>query len=129
MTDTILGTDIRGVDDIDPFLTLTDGPSAVAQAVMVSLLHPPGRLWWAPERGHDLRQHLHKPFDAERIRLAVQQQAELDERVESAQVTVEKLGDEVKVSWDLVLTQTKDNVTFTLTVSEFGDVVNATVTS
>jgi hypothetical protein len=122
-----LGRDIKGVTDIDPFLTMADGPRSAAEAVMRSLLHNPGILWWAPERGHDLHQHLHAFFDQERIELAVQQQCEADERVESAAVSATMLGKDLRLQIDLVLTQNEANVSLTLTISQLGEVLNAIV--
>lgn len=124
-----LGIDIKGVSDVDPFLTLASGPRSAAEAVMRSLLHQPGVLWWAPERGHDLHQHLHAFFDQERIELAVRQQCEADERVESAEVNAALLGSELQLRVDLTLTQDETRVTFTLTIGSLGEVINATVTS
>lgn len=122
-----LGIDIAGVEDIDLFLSYSDGPRAAAEAVMRSLLHDPGRLWWAPDSGHDLRKYLHGFFDASRIQAAVQAQCELDERVESANVTASVLGDELKVTVNLTLTQDATQVSFTLTVNELGQVLSGSI--
>lgn len=96
---------------------------------MRSLLHQPGVLWWAPERGHDLHQHLHAFFDQERIELAVRQQCEADERVAAAEVNATLLGSELQLRVDLTLTQDESRVSFTLTIGSLGQVINATVTS
>jgi hypothetical protein len=122
-----LGVDIAGVEDIDLFLSLSDGPRAAAEAVMRSLLHDAGRLWWAPDSGYNVLKHLHGFFDAERIQTAVQSQCELDERVESAVAVATVLGDEMKISVDLVLTQDATKVQFTLTVNELGEILNASI--
>jgi hypothetical protein len=122
-----LGRDIKGVTDVDKFLTLTNPPRAAAEAVMRSLLHSPGILWWAPERGHDLHQHLHAFFDKERIELAVRQQAELEERVESARATATLLGNELQLRVDLTLTQNEAKVSFTITIGSLGEVINASI--
>jgi hypothetical protein len=123
----ILGKDIKGITDIDAFLTVTNGPRAVAEAVMRSLLHNPGILWWAPERGHDLHQHLHVFFDQERIELAVRQQAEEDERVDSARASATLFGTELQLQVALTLTQNAAKVRFTLTIGSLGEVINAAV--
>lgn len=125
----ILGKDIEGVEDIDPFLTLADGPRAATQAVMSSLSHNPGVLWWAPERGHSLLNRLHAVPDEEQTIRAVQRQAELDERVESATATVTVLGDTLQLGVDLVLTQTEGATSFTITIDRLGAVLDATITS
>ena len=122
-----LGRDIKGVTDVDKFLTLTNGPRAAAEAVMRSLLHNPGILWWAPERGHDLHQYLHAFFDKERIELAVRQQAEREERVDSARVTATLLGTELQLQVELTLTQDEAKVAFTLNIGSLGEVIAANV--
>ena len=122
-----LGRDIKGVTDVDKFLTLTNGPRAAAEAVMRSLLHNPGILWWAPERGHDLHQYLHAFFDKERIELVVRQQAEQEERVESARCTATLLGSELQLRVDLTLTQDETKVSFTITIGSLGEVINASI--
>jgi hypothetical protein len=124
----ILGKDIKGVTDVDAFLTVTNGPRAAAEAVMRSLLHNPGVLWWAPDQGHNIQNYLHGFFDKERIELAVSQQAEREERVQEANVTATILGKELQLRVDLVLTQTAAKVTFTLNIGSLGEVINATIT-
>lgn len=125
----ILGKDIKGVTDVDPFLTVTNGPRAAAEAVMRSLLHNPGVLWWAPDQGHNVQNYLHGFFDQERIELGVRQQAERDERVESASVVATLLGQELQLRIDLVLTQDQAKVTLTLNIGSLGEVINASVSS
>jgi hypothetical protein len=127
MATTALGIDIGGVEDVDLFLSFADGPRAAAEAVMRSLLHAPGRLWWATDSGHDILQYLHGFFDADRIKTAVQTQAELDERVEAADVDAQVLGDELKITVNLLLTNNPAKVSFTLTVNELGEVLSAAV--
>lgn len=122
-----LGFDISGVEDVDSFLTLTDGPKSAAQAVMSSLLHSPGVLWWAPETGHDVRQYLNGAVIEERVQRAVTAQAELDERVDSAQCVVTRIGNEVTIDVALVLTEDDSAVEFTLTIDQLGAVLNASV--
>jgi hypothetical protein len=124
-----LGIDITGVEDVDPFLTLAEGPRAAAEAAMVSLLHAPGTLWWAPDRGYDLRQHLNSFASPERVQRAVLSQVEQGERVESAQCSVTVLGNEMQIEVSLILTEDGGAVQFTLTINELGEVLNASVAS
>lgn len=124
---TILGKDIAGVEDVDKFLTMTSGPRATAQAVMRSLLHSPGVLWWAPERGYNLWDHVHGFFDQERIERAIQTEAEADERVQSASVSAELLGSEMQLTINLVLTQTQTDVTLTVTIDQLGGILDASI--
>lgn len=127
---TALGTDIAGIDDIDPMLSLADGRLAAAQAVMTTLLHGPGRLWWAPEVGYDIRQHLHASFDAEAIQRAVESQCTADERVDTAVCTVTVEGpltaQTMTLATDLVLTNA-ETAELTLSVNQVGDVINTGV--
>jgi hypothetical protein len=123
----ILGTDIKGVTDIDPFLTAASGPRAAAEAVMRSLLHNAGVLWWAPDSGHNIHTYLHAFFDKERIELAVRQQCEREERVDSAEVVANLLGSELQLRVDLILTQDETKVSFTLNIGALGEVLNASV--
>lgn len=122
-----MGIDIAGVEDVDSFLTLTNGKQSAAEDVMSSLLHSPGILWWAPDLGHDVRQYLNSIAAEERIQRAVTAQAEIDERVESAECTVTRLGDQFTIDVALVLTEDDDAVQFTLTIDQLGAVINASV--
>lgn len=127
---TALGVDIAGVEDIDPMLSLADGRLAAAQAVLTSLLHQPGKLWWSPETGYDVRQHLHASFDAEAIQRAVESQCTADERVDTATCVATVTGpltqQVLTLSIDLVLT-TAETAELTLSVDQVGDVINTGV--
>jgi hypothetical protein len=116
-----LGIDIGGVEDVDRFLSYTSPARAAAEAVVCSLLHPPGTLWWAPQRGHDIRQYLHAFCDADRIQEAVRAQCEMEERVASATVKAQQVGSLLILTITLVLTQDESQVTLTLTVDQLGN--------
>lgn len=122
-----LGTDIGGVNDVDRFLTMVDGPRAAAEAVAVSLLHNDAILWWAPERGHAVHRYLHREFDAEAVEQASVAEAEKDERVESAEATAELFGTELRLEMVLTLTQDEERVTLTLNIDQVAGVLAATV--
>lgn len=126
-----LGIDIGGVDDIDPTLNFVDEQTAAAQSVMTTLLHDPGVLWWSPSTGKDIRDYLHKPFDPEAIERDVIRQAQADERVTAATCTATERIEGSQRVFDLAVTLTLENnagdVDFTLSVSEAGEVLNATV--
>lgn len=114
----VLGIDIYGVEDINPYLNTVDPAKAVAQAVARSLLHAQGRLWWARDRGFDLRQQLHRFLDGlETIQLGVEQEIAKEERVKSFVVTVSRQTSHVDVVIDLKLTQNQGDVTLTLSVN------------
>lgn len=122
-----LGIDIAGVEDVDLFLSFADPKLAAAQAVMRSLTHAPGRLWWAPESGHDVKQHLNAFAEPERISLEVQAQCERDERVASAQVEASLFGDELRLTIFLTLEQDAAKVTLTLAINALGEVLDASI--
>lgn len=122
-----LGLDIGGVDDFDLFISYVSPAQAAGEAIMCSLLHPPGTLWWAPDRGLDIRSFLHKPFDAATIEIAVQSEVEKDERVDSATVVATQLGDELQLRINVTLTGDEGAVTLTLAVNAVGDVLAAEV--
>lgn len=122
-----LGIDIGGVEDVDLFLSYVDGPRAAAEAVMRGLLHAPGKLWWAPDLGFDVRGLLHQSPSTESVERAVQTQVETDERVDSADVAAAIFGDELRITVALTLTQDPTKVQFTLTVNQLGEVLDASV--
>lgn len=122
-----LGIDIAGVEDVDLFLSFADPKLAAAQAVARSLTHAPGRLWWAPESGHDLKQHLNAFAEPERIATEVQAQCEREERVASAQVEASLLGDELRLTINLILEQDSSKVTLTVTVNSLGEILDASI--
>lgn len=122
-----LGIDIGGVDDVDQLLSFTDGPRAAAEAAMVSLFHSPGVLWWAPDVGFDLRTLLNSFASPDQVRRQVTSQLEIGERVDSAQVSVEVLGTEMRIDVTLVLTEDDGDVQFTLTIDELGTILNADI--
>jgi hypothetical protein len=123
-----LGTDIAGVEDIDLFLSTADPSLAAAQAVMRSLLHAPGLLWWAPDAGHDVKQYLHGFFDAERMRRGIQAACEREERVATAKVTANIFGTEIKLSINLTFIDGSTPATLTLTIDQLGKVLDASIT-
>ena len=106
------------VDDLDPYFSAASGPRAAVEAVAAALSHEPGTLWWAPERGTSLRAFLHRPFDAEEIRLAVETECLKEERVADARATVEQFGGDLHVRVELTLHELASAVTLTLDVSD-----------
>ena len=123
MATNALGIDILGVQDIDPFLSIGSRRQSAAESVMRVLFHEPGALWWAPDRGYHLARHLHVFFDADAIETAVKAQLEADERVDSVDVVATALGRELRLEIDLILTNDPNAVSFTLQVSELGEVL------
>lgn len=123
-----LGTDIGGVEDFDAFISYATSPGqAAGEAIMCSLLHGPGVLWWAPHRGTDIRAYLHRDASEEEIRIAIEAEVAKEERVESAVVTVTKLGSEVTIQIDPTLTNDPAKVTLTLQVDAVAGVLAASV--
>lgn len=123
-----LGVDIAGVEDIDLFLSMADGSRSAGEAVLRSLLHPQGVLWWAPDSGHDIKQYLHGFFDPERMQRNIQTQCDLDERVKDARVTCTAFGDEIQIAVHLTFIDGSTPVDLTVTIDQLGNVLNAAVT-
>lgn len=53
-----LPTDISGTDDIDPALSVVDGPRAYGEAILRRLSSPQGSLEDDPRYGYDLRSEI-----------------------------------------------------------------------
>jgi hypothetical protein len=123
-----LGIDIAGVDDVDLFLSSADPSRSAAEAVMRSLQHAPGTLWWAPDLGLDMNQFLHGFFDPARVQTQVQACCEREERVRSADVSVAQLGNEIKVTINLIFIDGSTPATLTLSIDQLGSVLDASVT-
>jgi hypothetical protein len=122
-----LGIDIAGVDDVDLFLSYAEPGESAAQAVARSLLHDPGKLWWAPDSGHNINRYLHTFFEPERAQSGIQQQAELEERVAAASVQASRLGDEMRVQVNLTLEGDESQVQMTLAINALGEVLDASI--
>lgn len=123
-----LGVDIAGVDDIDLFLSMASPERSAAEAVMRSLQHKPGRLWWAPDVGYDVKQHLHTFIDLPRTVQGVQATCESDERVKTADVSATALGEEIKLTINLTFIDSSTPATLTLSIDQLGKVLDASVT-
>lgn len=112
-----------GAEDIDPYFPLVDGARAAAEAVAASLQHEPGVLWWAPDRGTNLRGFLHRPFEAEEIQVQVEAEAVKDERVAAAPTLATADGAALTVAIELSLNTQASAVQLTLTVSDAGELL------
>lgn len=121
-----LGIDIAGVEDVDLFLSSTDEKTSAGEAALRALLHSPGKLWWAPDSGHDVTQYIHSSADPDRIQANVQAACEIDERIKSADVEVTTLGKELRIKIDLTLIN-GDTATLTLLIDALGKVLDAQV--
>lgn len=122
-----LGIDIGGVEDVDLFLSSTDERTSAAEAAARVLLHGPGKLWWAPDKGHDVRQYVHSTGDAARIKANVQSAVESDERIGSADVDVVVFGKELLITVKLVLISSNTPTTLTVRIDELGKILDAQV--
>lgn len=115
-----LGIDIRGVDDIDLYLSYGDEKQSTGDSIVRVLFHEAGALWWAPDRGYHLARHLHGFFNKDQIQENVKSQIEADERVDSCTVTVEEFGRECRIKIEATLIQNAGAVEYTVSVSELG---------
>ncbi len=120
-----LGTDVSTFPDLDRGFSLITGRRAVAEAVARRWITPRGSLPWAPGVGEDVRQYLSARVDGPRLRAleaALQAQAEGEERVASAAVTVAWSGTAgalaLRVRGVLVLVDGGDPLDLVLTVDQ-----------
>ena len=111
------GTDFAGVMDITPSLREASGPRCVIESVACRLITPRGSLWYDPAYGFDLRQFLNGHVqDTGQIAAGVVEQAELDERVDSAEARVTFVNGALTVEVSLVLSE--GSFEFTATVDK-----------
>ena len=85
-----LSTEEGGLD-LDPYFRKITGPMVVVYAVARRFVTRRGSLWWAPDAGFDLRGRLMdgvRAQDIERLAGLIATEAERDERVLNADVTV-----------------------------------------
>lgn len=123
-----LGIDIGGVSDVDSMLSYSDEKKAVAEAVAVSFTHGPGVLWWAPQRGFNLIEALHSDMTADELEQNMRAQAEAEERVDSAEVTVtEPSRSTFEAQVKLTLINNAGDVQLTLKVDQAGAAINAVI--
>jgi hypothetical protein len=118
-----LGIDILGVQDVDAFLSFGSRRQSAAESIMRVLFHEPGAMWWAPDRGYHLARHLHAFFNRDELETNVKAALEADERVESVEVLAEQFGNETRLQIDLILTNEPTAVTFTVQVTEAGELL------
>lgn len=88
-TDADFGLDIATPDamDIDPFFSLVDGYTALAQALARRITTPRGGLIDDPEYGHDVREFLNEVSPSpSAVAIAVRNEWLRDERVLDARV-------------------------------------------
>jgi hypothetical protein len=100
------GSDFAGVMDLTPALREVEGPRCVIENIGSRLISPRGCLWYDPAYGFDLRQFLSGHVqDTGQIASGVIEQAEQDERVDSADARVTFVGSRLVVDVSLVLSE------------------------
>lgn len=123
-----LGEDIAASStdplDIDPYFESALGPRAAAEAVVAALHLENGTLWWAADRGVDVRSFLHGGLQPEDVQLAIESECLKDERVDSADVTVTVLGRDAQIRILLHLRTDLSTVALTLTISEVNEAIS-----
>jgi phage baseplate assembly protein W len=112
-----LGSDISGVNDLDPNLTVVAGRRGLAEAVARRLGTMRGSLVGDPDYGTDLRLFLNAPAQGARVAAAVEAEALKEERLENAQAIVTFLPQSNTINVDLVLTDADGPFDLTLAVS------------
>lgn len=92
-----LGSDIAGVTDLDPALSIVTGRRALAEAIMRRLTSRKGSLPDDEDYGYDLRLLIGSAVTREQVEQGVRSQVFADERVEDAEVTVTFIGETIQV--------------------------------
>lgn len=111
------GSDFAGVGDITPTMREVEGPRVVVEAIANRLISPRGCLWYDTAYGFDLRQFFNGAVqDTGRIAAGIVEQAELDERVDSAEATVSFVGQTLTSRLRVVLSE--GTFEYTLTVDK-----------
>lgn len=118
-----IASDSGDVLDIDPYFGTAAGPRAAAEAIVAALHLENGTLWWAADRGVDVRSFLHSTTAAEDIELAIQSECLKDERVEDADVEVTMFGRDAQIKILLTFRTDPATVSLTLTVSEVHEAI------
>lgn len=103
--------------DITPTLREVEGPRCVIENIASRLISPRGCLWYDPAYGFDVRQFLSGHVqDTGRIAAGVEEQAEQDERVNSASARVTFVDRSLKIELSLLLSE--GTFDYTLTVDK-----------
>lgn len=116
MTD--YGADVSTYPDLDVSGLWLTGGRVVAEACVRRLETPTGLLSWEPSAGYDLRAWMHRGYQARELALLgarVAQECEADERVLRANVDVMPLGEGLRISVELVLSDAS-SFAFTLAI-------------
>lgn len=95
------GFDISTFPDLDPRFRLISGPRVVVEAIARRLTTPRGSLLSDSDYGWDVRQLLLAEGDAKsdaRALADIQAQAQADERVLSARVTLDRVGESLSIT-------------------------------
>lgn len=100
------GSDFSGVGDVTRTLREVSGPRCVVENIANRLISPRGCLWYDPAYGFDLRQFFSGAVqDTGRIVAGIVEQAEQDERVDSASAVVRFFGETLTIALTVVLSE------------------------
>jgi hypothetical protein len=113
-----LGTDISGVDDLDPALSVVGGRRALAEAVARRLGTPAGTNQDDPSYGFDLTDAVGSSMPPDEIEQQALAQARLEEEVEEARANTVVTGslDAQVVEMTITLIDAQGPFAFTLRV-------------
>lgn len=109
-----LGSDIGGVLDIDPTLSVVTGRKALVQAVARRCTTPNGQLLWTVAYGYDLRGEVGAIVDRATVESNIRTQCLLEEEVEDAEVTVTLNAATKELRAVVRLTDSEGPFTFTI---------------
>lgn len=110
------GSDIAGVFDIDPTLSVVEGRPALAHALLRRITTPRGTLIGDPSYGYDVTGLIGSTVPMSVVEQRVLEQILAEEGVEDARVTAELVNDTVTITmhvvdsegpFDLVLTSSQ----------------------
>lgn len=102
----IASISVAGGLDLDRYFRRITGPRVVLHAVARRFVTPRGSLWWAPDEGYDVRSLLLegvRPAQLPTYEREIATEAERDERVLSADVTMSFANDVLRIAMTLRL--------------------------
>jgi hypothetical protein len=114
-----LGSDISGIEDLDPALSTVDGRRALAQAVARRYITPAGTHPDDPSYGYDLTDVIGSSVPPEEIEHYALAQARLEEEVEEARCSMSVTGplDAQAIAMTITLVDAQGPFTFTVVAS------------
>lgn len=105
------GSDIAGIDDVDAELSFVEGVRCLVEDLACKLGNVPGTTEDVPTDGYDLTMLIGSVIDRGEVESRILEQMTSDDRVASARVAVEQIGELLQVTIQIV---TSTGVAFTM---------------